>query len=205
MADVQITTEKLGNSIVFLSLAGHLDSITSVSLEETFQKFYDQQIYKFIVATDGLSYISSRGISIFASFLDKVRHQQGDLVLVNPARAVKSIFDMLGLTKIITIVPDQESAVKYLQKMRDPLLDEEMDDWGVKSGELQITTKKLPDNVILITAKGYLDSITSVQFEEAMFKFYDQGVFKFILDLSELNYLSTRGVRILTEFRYRVK
>jgi anti-sigma B factor antagonist len=60
--------------------------------------------------------------------------------------------------------------------------------------ETKVTSYKHCDMVI---TTGRVDSATALQFSEALQSITDQGRFKIILDFSELNFISSAGLRVL--------
>ncbi len=60
--------------------------------------------------------------------------------------------------------------------------------------ETKVTTYKHSDLVKVI---GRVDSATAPQFAEAMQGITDQGRFKIILDFSDLDFISSAGLRVL--------
>lgn len=60
--------------------------------------------------------------------------------------------------------------------------------------ETKVTSYKHCD---MVKATGRVDSATSAQFGEALQNITDQGRFKIILDFSELDFISSAGLRVL--------
>ena len=56
--------------------------------------------------------------------------------------------------------------------------------------------KSKEGSVLILKPKGRLDSHESDSFEEALKKFIDDGDKVLLLDLSEINYVSSRGLRV---------
>jgi anti-sigma B factor antagonist len=50
---------------------------------------------------------------------------------------------------------------------------------------------------VLLTIKGRVDSASSPQLEQALEAAHDRGIYKIVLDLSELEYMSSSGFRAL--------
>lgn len=60
----------------------------------------------------------------------------------------------------------------------------------------QITKEKLPDGIIIITVKGFLDAHTYEQFEKTLDELFDANVYRIIVDLSGLDYISSAGAGV---------
>lgn len=69
---------------------------------------------------------------------------------------------------------------------------------------MEITEDKRGDLFILVL-KGRLDSITSNKLEERFLALLDQGEKKVILDLSQLDYISSAGLRVLLMVSKRLR
>jgi anti-sigma B factor antagonist len=63
--------------------------------------------------------------------------------------------------------------------------------------QLTLTTEEAPKQVTVIAVKGYLDSHTFDQLQQALADLFDKGVFKIVLDMKELNYMSSAGAGVL--------
>jgi anti-sigma B factor antagonist len=61
---------------------------------------------------------------------------------------------------------------------------------------MEIATKEFK-HCHLVTIKGRVDSSTAPQFSEAMDDLIGKGVYKFVIDMSDLEYMSSAGFRAL--------
>ncbi len=61
---------------------------------------------------------------------------------------------------------------------------------------MEITTKEFK-HCHLISLKGRVDSATAPQFTQVMDNLIDKGVYKFVVDMSGLEYMSSAGFRAL--------
>lgn len=204
MLDFQITTQKLSDNIVAIAITGHLDSMVSPELEKTFQKFYNQGNYKFIVDLSGVDYLSSAGIGVFTRFLSQIRGHKGDIVLYQPKSQVIDVLSMLGLSRLITVVPDQPAALRSFGPDTSQGT-KEIGERKIRKTGFQINTQELPDSIRAITITGRLDSMTSPELEKTFQTFYNQGIYRFIVDLSEVDYLSSAGAGVLIRFLSQVR
>jgi len=58
---------------------------------------------------------------------------------------------------------------------------------------LQITKEILPAGILMLSLKGSLNNTTVSELETTFDDFFNRGIYKFILDLSQLNYLTIVG------------
>jgi anti-anti-sigma factor len=59
--------------------------------------------------------------------------------------------------------------------------------------------------VVVITVEGRIDSATAADFEDALNDFTEQGKNNIVLDLSEVDFISSAGLRVLVTTRKAVK
>jgi anti-anti-sigma factor len=59
--------------------------------------------------------------------------------------------------------------------------------------------------VVVISVKGRIDSATASEFEDALNEFTQQGKNNIVLDLSEVDFISSAGLRVLVTARKAVK
>ncbi len=58
-------------------------------------------------------------------------------------------------------------------------------------------TQTVQNDILILNIKGRLDANTSLQFEEKMIGLINDGNHKILLDLKELDYISSAGLRVL--------
>ena len=63
---------------------------------------------------------------------------------------------------------------------------------------MDITVKSINDSD-LVEIKGRIDSYTSPQLSEALSQIIKQNIYKIILDLSDVSYVSSAGLRVLID------
>jgi anti-anti-sigma factor len=69
---------------------------------------------------------------------------------------------------------------------------------------MEIKEQKM-DDLALIKIEGRLDSATSGQFGERLLKLIDEGNAKLVLDLSDLSYISSAGLRVFLTAAKRIE
>lgn len=61
----------------------------------------------------------------------------------------------------------------------------------------QINIQKLPHNVAVISIKGFLDAYTYNEFEQTVNDCFNQNYYKLVIDMSEVDYISSAGAAVL--------
>ncbi|OGO17084.1 MAG: hypothetical protein A2Z14_09335 [Chloroflexi bacterium RBG_16_48_8] len=69
---------------------------------------------------------------------------------------------------------------------------------------MEITTKEYR-RVAVVSVSGRIDTLTSTQFEETINELIEKGHFNLVMDLSEVDFLSSSGLRILVTSRKKVR
>jgi anti-sigma B factor antagonist len=60
-----------------------------------------------------------------------------------------------------------------------------------------LITKRVEGNVVTLTLEGNMDVQHSVQLSDELERIFSQGAFNINLDLIDLNYISSSGLRVL--------
>lgn len=107
---MKITQEINGNTII-IRLDGELDASSSVLLDEELLKPEIMKFNKVLVDCEKLNYISSAGLGVFISHLQRFEDSQIKLIFFNMQDKVKNVFEILGLDLLMTIVSSYEDAV----------------------------------------------------------------------------------------------
>lgn len=116
MAMLDISCENMPGGGLHVHLAGSVESKTLHSFEHLVERLLKEEKHKLILLDlSALSYISSRGVALILDLWDWTRKNSGRMILVNPIKAVREIFETLGLAKILTIMDDMPSAQKALK------------------------------------------------------------------------------------------
>jgi len=61
---------------------------------------------------------------------------------------------------------------------------------------LRIRMKRLGDGAALLAVSGYLDAHTFEEMEKVMERLFDANIYKIIVDLSQLSYISSAGAGV---------
>ncbi|MBI3269140.1 MAG: STAS domain-containing protein [Planctomycetes bacterium] len=112
MPEFQITTQKLQNGVMFITVSGFLDAHTFEEMERTINDLFERNIYRLVVDLSRLDYISSAGAGVFIGAIGTAQENDGNIILMRPSPNVKEVFDLLGLSQIFTFADDIENAVR---------------------------------------------------------------------------------------------
>ena len=91
-------------NFVSLTPVGDLDANSSLEMDECIQDWLEKGEYNFHVSGSELKYISSAGLGVFISHLDEIRARGGKMIFSDLSESVYDVFNLLGLTQIVTIV-----------------------------------------------------------------------------------------------------
>jgi anti-sigma B factor antagonist len=69
---------------------------------------------------------------------------------------------------------------------------------------MEITHKRM-NRVDLLTLSGRLDAATAPTLKQQIDALFDQGRYRIVLDLSDLDYIASPGLRVLIEARKRAR
>lgn len=113
-------------------VTGVIDSDTSPAFEKELEKLLEQKHYRLLVDLASVSYISSAGIGIFVSMLQRFRsHDRGDIKVCNASKKIRLIFETIGLSDMMEVL-DSEASLQAWQAA--PKLTEPMDHFELSAG-----------------------------------------------------------------------
>ncbi|TYB31624.1 MAG: STAS domain-containing protein [Candidatus Mcinerneyibacterium aminivorans] len=65
--------------------------------------------------------------------------------------------------------------------------------------------EKIEEDIIKINLKGFLDAHTASDFEDLLTKLIDDGNIKFLVDLNELDYISSTGLGVFMGYIEQIR
>jgi anti-sigma B factor antagonist len=107
---MKITKDKKDSTII-MTLDGELDASSSVLLDEELSDPEIMEYSKILVDCKSLHYISSAGLGVFISHLQRFEDAQIKLIFFNMQDKVRNVFEILGLDLLMTIVTNYEEAI----------------------------------------------------------------------------------------------
>ena len=102
---------KEGNTVI-LQLEGDLDASSAIYLDEELEKIITMPVQRILIDFKDLQYISSTGLGVFVSYMDRLRDRQIQMVLYGMSYKVQNVFAILGIDKLLTIVANKEAALQ---------------------------------------------------------------------------------------------
>ena len=104
-------TNHIREKTLTISLDGELDASSSVMLDEELSKPEIMLFSKILVDCENLNYISSAGLWVFISHLQRFEDAQIKLIFFNMQEKVRNVFEILGLDLLMTIVSTYDEAI----------------------------------------------------------------------------------------------
>lgn len=99
------------DTICILHLNGFLDALTSVVLEEEIKKNVENNCFKIVLDLKSLTYISSAGLGVFMLYIEKIRKNEGDIIMTNLSKSIFEVMNLLGFDEIFHITNTVEEAI----------------------------------------------------------------------------------------------
>ncbi|MFA5795409.1 MAG: STAS domain-containing protein [Candidatus Brocadiia bacterium] len=62
--------------------------------------------------------------------------------------------------------------------------------------EFSISTQNLPNGIVALNLKGFLDAYTYEQLEQAINNFFDSKIYRLVVDMSGVDYISSAGAGV---------
>ena len=86
-----------------ISVVGRVDTITAPELEKQIEPIWEDEIKTLILDCEKLVYVSSSGLRVILSTHKKVTAKGGKFILRNLTDDVRSVMDLTGFSRILTI------------------------------------------------------------------------------------------------------
>lgn len=116
MSGLKIRNEEQKGGAVYFELEGLLDAHNFETLEQFFEKHFEEGLFNFVVDISRLSYVSSAGAGVFIGAVGTCQDNDGNVVLVQPTQEVKEIFELLGVYQIFPVVQTRAQAAEVLSR-----------------------------------------------------------------------------------------
>lgn len=227
-SEAVVRIEKKDGDVTILHVNGHLDSVSTGSFEAVLTEVIRSGGYKLVVDLSDVSYISSGGWGIFTGEVKKLREKGGDVVLVGMSPEVYDVFELLGFGEILNSFHTADEALVCLRKspeerisMKDarPLSPGGAGDTGSSLGDLEFeetipgesyvsdweslkieaaTVGKDADCAVL-SLDGIIDTVSAESMRKALDKVISRGIYKIVIDMSQVEYVSSGGWGTFTE------
>lgn len=106
---MKVTAQNTTDTLT-LTLDGELDASSAILLDTELAKPELLNNRKVLIDCAKLSYISSAGLGVFISHLQRLQDANVKLVFFNMQEKVFNVFEILGLDSLMTIVPTEVEA-----------------------------------------------------------------------------------------------
>src|SRR5262245_29231730 len=104
------------DAVSVLALYGFIDRHTIDGLDKTLRQLLHQGRSKIVVDCAELTYISSNGMGVFISYVNKARNMGGDIRFCNMRDIARTVITMLGLHRLFEVFDDRGVAVQSFAK-----------------------------------------------------------------------------------------
>ena len=97
---IEITQTK---DTVVAVIAGRLDTVTSSEFEKSLAVYFSTPGLELVLDCSAMEYISSAGLRVVLMAHKSLTANGGRFVIRNLSKEVRSVFDMIGFSNILTI------------------------------------------------------------------------------------------------------
>ncbi len=111
---VEITEESI-DGVFLIKVNGEIDASSSIHLDNALQKAMEASD-RILVDLSNLEYISSAGLGVFISYIEELKKQATKMVLFGMQEKVKQVFEILGLSNLITISETEDKALELVNE-----------------------------------------------------------------------------------------
>ncbi len=95
-----------------VGVEGRIDTTNAAGFELKMMELVDAGASKLLLDCSGLNYISSSGLRVFLVLQKKMGTLKGQLRICSLQPVIREIFDISGFSTILSVFPDQDSAVQ---------------------------------------------------------------------------------------------
>lgn len=88
---------------VMVSIAGRLDTVTSSEFEKNLTPYFAMNAIELHLDCTEMEYISSAGLRVVLTTHKNVTSKGGKFIISNLSNEVRSVFDMTGFSRILTL------------------------------------------------------------------------------------------------------
>ncbi|MDQ7823823.1 MAG: STAS domain-containing protein [Candidatus Eremiobacteraeota bacterium] len=106
-----VESKDIAENIHLVSLEGDIDFIVYPELKKQLLKLIESGKINMIVNLDKVNYIDSSGLGAITSAHLKVTSMGGNIKIVSPNSDINKIFDITGLSKVVKIYSDYNTAL----------------------------------------------------------------------------------------------
>lgn len=105
------------DGIYIFAVAGRIDSVSSSELERALYEAMDKTAWIILDLAEA-EYISSFGLRVLLACKKGLKPKKGDLILTALQPVVRDVFEITGLSKVISIKKTREEALQSIRFMQ---------------------------------------------------------------------------------------
>ncbi|MDI6745468.1 MAG: STAS domain-containing protein [Thermodesulfovibrionales bacterium] len=105
---------KPANNIVVIMPKGYVNDLGAERLEHVCEQFLAEGLKKIVINFSEMQFINSIGASVFTGIVQKTLEYGGRLYFTNMKKIHRDVFEMLGITKHVSIFKDERDALDSL-------------------------------------------------------------------------------------------
>jgi anti-anti-sigma factor len=229
--DVGLSVFDSPSGVATIQVNGHLDSVTSTSLEQLLKRLISEGKVRFIVDLGDVTYISSGGWGIFTGEVRHLRESGGDVVLVNMSSEVYDVYELLGFNEVLKACASREEGHAYFDLPPDERLavasqpsaapgpseaptadtgdadvftfkdevsgEAYVPEW--ESLQIEATTVGAEGDIAVLSLRGIIDTVSAESLRTALGRIISGGILKLVIDMSQVEYVSSGGWGTFTE------
>lgn len=103
---------------MLVAIEGEIDALRAPELDEVLEKALPRERILLAIDLSAVRYISSGGLRCLLRAHKDVKRRGGEVRLFGLSQQVRKIFETAGFDRVLTIVKDQETALKRKQEPR---------------------------------------------------------------------------------------
>ncbi len=105
---------RIKQNVGIIELSGEVTSQAEQDVTEAFQKLEREGLKKFLLKFNETTYINSSGLAIVINIVSEARKKKEQFAASGMSKHFEKVFDMIGLTDYIAIVPTEDEAIRKL-------------------------------------------------------------------------------------------
>jgi anti-sigma B factor antagonist len=184
---------QINGAVTVLSLNGDLDARTAPKAQADLSAFLPDG-YPVLLDLAGIGYVSSAGLRALLMVYRKAQAKGTRIAITGASESLQTILSATGFLRFFQVARTIPEAIEALQSTPPATAGVRAE--GEKTMALQITSNTNEDSVV-ITLVGDLDAAGAPALQVDVEQALGQGRKRLVLDLTDLNYLSSAGLRQL--------
>jgi anti-anti-sigma factor len=112
--DLKVETREAAPGIMQINLAGLLDWANYRKVDDELRQLFSRSSYRIIINLQQVKTISTSGFGCFIAALHTAQKNKGNLIFVRVPKDLQEVFDILGLSKLLTFADTEKEALAKL-------------------------------------------------------------------------------------------